>query len=298
MAPVKIKLQSRLLQMKKINTNVVFPIIAKSYICPIPKRMKMKSQYLTLIALASLSFASCGVLGKKDSSTGSLPTNGQLNNGIAPAGKYALQKPPGMVYIPQGTFHMGPSDEDPAYAFSARNRSVSISGFWMDATEITNNEYRTFTKWVTDSIIAKRMGYVKAGADGNEYVDWAKMKTIKMGDPKVIEQLGQTDLILSPEDRVFGKKELDASKIVYHSESFDLKEAAKRENANKPRSTFIVKKDIRIYPDTLAWIRDFSYSYNEPMTKRYFAHPAFGNYPVVGVNWKQASAFCEWRTII
>ena len=260
-----------------------------------PKSMKMKNHYYNLIAITALVLMSgCGLLGKKNKG-GSLPNDGQLH-GIASSTKYTLPKPPGMVYIPQGTFHMGPSDEDVAYAFSARNRSVSISGFWMDATEITNAEYRQFAYWVRDSIVAKKMGYVKAGSAGVEYVDWDKMKTMKWNDPKVVEQLGQTDLILSPEDRIFGKKELDASKLIYHSEVFDLKEAAKRENAGKARSQFIVKKDVRIYPDTLVWIRDFSYSYNEPMTKRYFAHPSFDNYPVVGVNWLQASAFSEWRT--
>ena len=52
--------------------------------------------------------------------------------------------------------------------------------FWMDATEITNNEYRQFVFWVRDSVAARKMGYVKAGADGNEYVDWAEMKTDEM----------------------------------------------------------------------------------------------------------------------
>ncbi len=95
------------------------------------------------------------------------------------------------------------------------------------------------------------MEYVKSGSDGNEYIDWKKMQTVKWSDPKFMEQLASTNIILPPDDRIFGKKEIDPNQIIFHSEVFDLKEAAKRENAGKPRSKFILKKDVPIYPEKL-----------------------------------------------
>ena len=249
----------------------------------------MKNLSFLITVAAAISVTGCGKIGKSHKG---LPDDGQLH-GVAPASRYNLSKPPGMVYIPPGTFHMGPSDEDINYAYTARNKQVSINGFWMDATEITNNEYRQFVNWVRDSIAATLMQYGKE-VDGKFQIDWKKTQTIKWGDKATTEKIDQ--LILTPENRIFGKKEIDPSKLVYHSETFNLKEAAKKANEGKMRSMFIDKKDVKVYPDTLVWVRDFSYSYNEPMTKRYFSHPAFGNYPVVGVNWNQATVFCEWRT--
>lgn len=47
-------------------------------------------------------------------------------------------------------------------------------------------------------------------------------------------------------------------------------------------------------PDTLVWRRPLAY--NEPYVENYLRHPAYADYPVVGVSWTQASNFCKWRT--
>ncbi len=47
-------------------------------------------------------------------------------------------------------------------------------------------------------------------------------------------------------------------------------------------------------PDTLVWRR--ALAYNEPFVSNYLRHPAYSDYPVVGVSWIQASEYCKWRT--
>ena len=251
----------------------------------------MKTQLFTLLTLTTI--IATGIGCNKGKSKSSVPDNGQLV-GIAVSSRNSMTKPSGMVYIPPGTFHMGPSDEDLNFSFSSRNMQVSISGFWMDATEITNNEYRQFVYWTRDSLAAVELGYIKSGADGDTAVDWKKAAGIKWGDKSTMEKL--SGLVLAPDNRIYGKMELDPDKILYSVQGYDYDEAVKRSNIGRPRKDFIYRYAQKVYPDTLVWMRDFSYSYNEPMAQRYFSHPSFGNYPVVGVTWKQAVAFCSWRT--
>ena len=47
-------------------------------------------------------------------------------------------------------------------------------------------------------------------------------------------------------------------------------------------------------PDTLVWRNQLGYF--EELTSNYLRHPAYAEYPVVGVNWLQAVQFAEWRT--
>ena len=102
-------------------------------------------------------------------------------------------------------------------------------------------------------------------------------------------------MYLKSEEAYNGNKTMDVDKLRFRYTWMDIQAAAKAKSGK--RKEFIRTEEVKIYPDTTVWIKDFAYSYNEPMHNDYFWHQAYSDYPVVGVSWKQAKAFCAWRTL-
>jgi len=136
----------------------------------------------------------------------------------------------------------------------------------------------------------------KTGGLGNNKLN-RKPKLIKATNKYPDEAYAQVmdEMYLSPEASYNGLKTMDANKLIYSYTWMDIHAAAKAKKGT-PREKFIKQESDAIYPDTTAWVKDFNYSFNEPMHNDYFWHQAYAQYPVVGVNWSQARAFCAWRT--
>jgi formylglycine-generating enzyme required for sulfatase activity len=248
--------------------------------------------------------------------------NGELV-GVARRASFYEPDPFGMLFVPQGSFNMGLNDQDVTNSMTTQTRTISIPSFWMDETEVTNSEYRQFVHWVRDSIARRMLGeqfeefLISEDDFGNiidpPYLDWNAR--LDYGNEEYAEIL--EDMYLPENERFFRRKEFDSRKLNYEYQWVDLQQAAKKTNRYNfetnsyegevfnqfgerveitDRSAFIFKDQVNVYPDTLAWIADFTYSFNEPWTQMYFWHPGFDEYPVVGVSFKQATAFSIWRT--
>ncbi len=102
------------------------------------------------------------------------------------------------------------------------------------------------------------------------------------------------DSIYLPITETFdGKRIIDTKKLSYLYFTFDREGAARNSGSRKD---FVKRNTVEVYPDTTVWVKDFNYSYNDPMHQNYFYHNAYNDYPVVGVSWSQARAFCDYRS--
>ncbi len=254
--------------------------------------------------------------------------------------KWFAEKPVGMTLVPGGSFTMGKQDENLVGTLNAPTRTVTVIPFFMDETEITNSEYKSFVYWVRDSIVRTRLAQqadlVASGAIPNEdgtsseptggiqdyayasvdtanatpydkymlenyyniealrALDWSKEIIWEKSEYPDVDYVEVMDsLHIKMEESVDGLRTFK-TKILKYKYSWINKGAAIKKGGDK--KDFIKKEILYIYPDTTVWVKDFNYSYNDPMHQDYFYHQAYGDYPVVGVNWNQARAFCNWRT--
>ncbi len=152
------------------------------------------------------------------------------------------------------------------------SKTVDGPAFFMAKTEVTNGEYRKFVesciaKWMKENRpeIAQKYKW-----ESPEYVQ-AVQAWLESSSGTAAASGAVMSATVQATAKNWGElymRKLDWGKITYRGES--------------------------IYPSTQVWISDFQMSYNGPMRDYYFVHPAYNDYPVVGVSYLQATMYCQW----
>ena len=180
----------------------------------------VKFQILTINLIACLCLISCSKTKEFSQSTGwmynsveqgGFEVNIDFNDQITG---------PGLVFVEGGRFTMGRVEEDFMYHWNNIPKTVTVSSFYLDKTEVRNIDYL-------------------------EYLQWIKRYFV---------------------------------------------------NENSPFFVGVSRPEIyeKALPDTLVWRNKLGN--NEIFTNNYLRHPAYKEYPVVGISWEQANDYCRWRT--
>ena len=260
---------------------------------------------------------------------------------------FAEPAPYGMVRVGRGYLRMGLEKQDSLWGKQTPVKDISVDGFWMDETEVTNSKYKQFVVWVRDSIIRTRLADPQYGGDETymitedkngdpvtPHLNWKKQLPRKPNE----DELRAIESVYT-RNPITGEKMLDYRQMNYRYEVYDYTAAALRRNRLNPEErnlntdievnpdeVVMISKDtayiddegrivretinrplsgpwdflntyiVNVYPDTTCWVNDFRNAENETYLRNYFSNPAYNDYPVVGVTWEQANAFCAWRT--
>ena len=187
--------------------------------------------------------------------------------GVGGGRSFKEPAPYGMTLIKRGSLKMGIDKQDSLWGKETPVKDISVDGFWMDETEVTNSKYKQFIEWVRDSILRTRLADPNYGGDETymitedkngdpvkPHINWNKRLPRK---PNEDEQRAYESLYIT--NPVTGEKSLDASQMNYKYEIYDYTAAALRRNRMNPAERNL-NTDIPVNPNEVVMIsKDTAY---------------------------------------
>ena len=250
---------------------------------------------------------------------------------VIPFRHITLAAPPGMVYIPGGsvTIRYSQSSTD-----TSSKKRVSLTSFYIDKTETTNQQYRLFTEWVIDSIaVTNYLKDEKYFYDAPETASKDKDEDSKTADKSVSDTAKKDSLNFIQKDMAdaapvkdttnWSKRRINWSKVnhkdIFESNDEEIKKKLApmydaegkirqdlymftfgyvRSLGTNPKAKIgeLAYETVNVYPDERIWVKDLTNAQVDILVENYFSTPPFDDYPVVGVTWKQAKAYAYWRS--
>lgn len=225
--------------------------------------MKNVNNVLTALSAVALSLCLAGCFGSRMSSSG----RGGEVVGIGGGRAFNEPAPYGMTRVDRGYLHMGLEKEDSLWGKQTPVKDISVDGFWMDETEVTNSKYKQFVFWVRDSIIRTRLADPSYGGDETYMITEDKNGepvTPHLNWKKPIPRKPNEDELRAIEslythNPVTGEKMLDYRQLNYRYEVYDYTAAALRRNRLNPEERNL-NTDITVNADDVVMIsKDTAY---------------------------------------
>jgi sulfatase modifying factor 1 len=250
----------------------------------------MKNQFLSKRFYIRIGiFAACVIIAFSGCKTSNYNYYKSFNKSPVVVPKVVKGKfsPTGMVYIPSGTLEY----KSPT---STEIKKVTVSAFYIDEAEASNKQYRIFTTWVADSIavtdylkddkyfLKSKQKLKKDIADRR--INWVTVRKYsplwKRKDPAIASKL-------APMVKIEGEEITLNKELVMYRYT--------RIKTSGPNGNTYETIKVRVFPMENVWSTDFPNAQMEIMDWNYLDDKTYNNHPVVGVSWKQASAFADWR---
>jgi len=125
--------------------------------------------------------------------------------------------------------------------------------------------------------------------EGNDRFKGRTEPSVNVGFRPVMTYLGRANAQINPSGtvKIKGNIYIDKTEV----SNFDWREYVMWLEKTYGKTAMEYRNAL---PDTLVWKE--KESYNEPYTQYYYSHPAYNDYPVVGISYEQAVQYCKWRT--